>query len=53
MKEKTYKISRLYQKNTPVPYIRLIGKWLQVNGFDIGDKIKITTAKDILLITKK
>lgn len=52
-KIKNHKISYLYQNNKYVPFIKLTGKWLEENGFNIGDKVKISLSKGMLLLVKE
>jgi hypothetical protein len=35
------------------PVIRLQGKWLEKQGFNIGDKVQVTCYKEQLIITIK
>ena len=35
-----------------VPMIRLTGKWLIQNGFNIGDKLKFINGKNMIILTK-
>ena len=37
-------------KNVNVPWLNLSGLWLAEAGFDIGDEIDISVAKDTLII---
>lgn len=52
-KIKNIKITYLYQNDKYVPCIKLTGKWLEQNGFNINDKVKISTSNGILLIVKE
>ena len=52
-KIKNYTISSLYKNDKRVPTVKLTGKWLEDNGFKIGDKIKVSSSKDILLIVRE
>ena len=45
---KIYTVSSLNNK----PFIRLTGKWLEKNGFNKGDKIRLFYDDDILVLTK-
>lgn len=42
-KERTLKVSYA-RGNTPkdVPYLALTGRWFQLLGYEVGDKVKIT-----------
>ena len=53
LKIRNYKIAVLYQNDKCVPFIKLTGKWLEENNFKVGDRIKVSLGKDILLITKE
>ena len=41
-----------YAGKHPVPYIRLIGKWLQNAGFEIGSIVSIEEKDNSLVITR-
>ena len=45
---KTYTVSDL----NFVPAIRITGKWLKENGFDVGDKIRLVSDNGILVLMK-
>jgi uncharacterized membrane protein (UPF0127 family) len=34
----------------PVPELRLVGDWFRQSGFDIGDRVQITTREKLLII---
>lgn len=34
----------------PVPELRVVGEWFRQLGFDIGDKVTITTRERLLII---
>ena len=34
------------------PMIRLMGKWLADNGFNIGDKLEFVQGKNMIILTK-
>ncbi|MGN6713031.1 SymE family type I addiction module toxin [Anaerocolumna jejuensis] len=38
------------QKNQPLPEIRLKGKWLEDNGFGIGQYIEVEIHDNILIV---
>ena len=45
------KISYLKSPNSePVPYIRLIGEWLSLFGFNIGADYKLTVEKNKIML---
>ena len=45
---KIYTVSSLNDR----PFIRLIGKWLENNGFNKGDKIRLFYDNEILVLIK-
>lgn len=45
--------SYYYENNTKVPNIRILGKWLEELGFNVGDKVTIHQEKTDELIIKK
>lgn len=45
---KTYTVSNLAEK----PAIKITGKWLADNGFDIGDKLELFNDNGILVLIK-
>ena len=45
---KTYTVCELSNK----PIIRITGKWLIENGFDIGDKLELFNDNGILILIK-
>ena len=47
------KISYYTQNNKAVPFLRLLGKWLNDLGFNIGDKVIIYQERPDELIIKK
>lgn len=52
MKEKTLKVYYQPGIEKTYPEIRLSGKWLMMNGFQIGDYIRIAYRKGVILIKK-
>ena len=46
--DKIYTVSSLNDR----PFIRLTGKWLENNGFNQGDKIRLFYDNDILVLIK-
>ena len=46
--DKIYTVSSLNDR----PFIRLTGKWLENNGFNKGDKIRLFYDKEILVLVK-
>ena len=52
MKEKTLKVYRQPSVEKAYPEIRLSGKWLMKNGFQIGDYIRIAYKQDVILIRR-
>ncbi len=52
MKEKTLKV--YYQPGIEkiYPEIRLAGKWLHDNGFEVGDYIRIAYKSNVILIKR-
>ena len=46
--DKIYTVSSLNDR----PFIRLTGKWLENNGFNKGDKIRLFHDKEILVLVK-
>lgn len=50
--EKTLKIYRQPSGNPDYPEIRLSGKWLQDNGFDVGDYIRVAYGVNEIVIKK-
>jgi len=47
------KIGYLFTNKKPVPKINISGKWVQEAGFQIGEDVKITVAKNQIIITNK
>ena len=47
--DKIYTVSSLNDR----PFIRLTGKWLENNGFNKGDKIRLFYDKEILIFRNK
>jgi hypothetical protein len=52
MKEKTLKVYRQPSIGRAYPEIRLSGKWLMKNGFQIGDYVRIAYKQDVILIKR-
>lgn len=44
------KISYLKSTSKPVPYIRLMGEWLSLFGFNIGSDYKMTVEKNRIIL---
>jgi len=51
-KEKTLKVYQQPGRDKLYPEIRLSGKWLKMNGFQIGDYIRIAYKSDVILIKR-
>jgi hypothetical protein len=52
IKEKTLKVYRQPGIDKLYPEIRLSGKWLEMNGFQVGDYIRIAYKPTVILIKK-
>lgn len=52
MKEKTLKVYRQPSIEKAYPEIRLSGRWLMRNGFQIGNYIRIAYRDNVILIKK-
>lgn len=52
MTPRKLKVYSSYRSNDKkaVPEIRLIGQWIEALGFEIGDPVKITVGKQLLII---
>jgi hypothetical protein len=55
MTEKEERYLRVCSKHRPtdykaVPELRLTGKWFRELGFDIGDRVNITTREKLIII---
>ena len=52
-KVRNYTVSSVFENEESRPYIRIKGKWLGKLGFNIGNKLKIYEANNVLLIVKE
>jgi len=52
MKERTIKVYCQANGKSNYPEIRLAGKWLYDNGFEVGDYIRIAYKSDVILIKR-
>ena len=52
MKEKTLKVYRQPGIEKAYPEIRLGGRWLMNNGFEVGDYVRVAYKSDVILIKK-
>lgn len=48
--ERRLRICGKYRSNQEVPELRLTGHWFRELGFDIGDRVSITTREKLLII---
>ena len=51
MFNKTYTIGYMMGKEN-TPFIRISGKWLNKQGFNIGDKLKYISSKNMIILVK-
>lgn len=51
-KNRKHTISYTYQNNKKYPSIKLVGKWLQERGFNIGDKVEMTCCNGVIMLVK-
>jgi len=40
----------MHRRTGVFPYIRLTGKWLRDNGFEIGDRVRVTVRERLIVI---
>ena len=48
--DRKLRICGKFRSNKEVPELRLVGNWFRELGFDIGDKVSITTREKLLII---
>lgn len=48
--DRKLRICGKYRSNQEVPELRLTGHWFKALGFDIGDRVSITTRERLLII---
>lgn len=48
--DRKLRICGKYRSNQEVPELRLTGHWFRELGFDIGDRVSITTREKLLII---
>lgn len=51
MCNKTYTIGYMMWKDD-VPFIRLSGNWLKEQGFNVGNKLKYISSKNMIILVK-
>lgn len=51
MNNKIYTIGYIMGKEN-TPFIRISGKWLNKQGFNIGDKLKYISSKNMIILVK-
>lgn len=49
--QKTYTVGYMMGKDD-VPFIRLSGSWLKDQGFNVGDKLKYISSKNMIILVK-
>lgn len=49
--QKTYTVSYMMGKDN-IPFIRLSGNWLKDQGFNVGDKLKYISSKNMIILVK-
>ena len=52
MCNKTYTVGYMMGKDD-VPFIMLSGNWLKEQGFNVGDKLKYISSKNIIILVKQ
>ncbi len=52
MYNKTYTVGYMMGKDD-VPFIRLSGNWLKEQGFNVGDKLKYISSKNMIILVKQ
>ena len=48
---KTYTVGYMMGKHD-TPFIRLSGKWLKEQGFNVGDKLKYISSKNMIILVR-
>lgn len=48
---KTYTVGYMMGKED-IPFIRLSGNWLKEQGFNVGDKLKYISSKNMIILVK-
>ena len=51
MHDKTYTIGYMMGKED-TPFIRISDKWLKEQGFNVGDKLKYISSKNMIILVK-
>lgn len=51
MYNKTYAVGYMMGKDD-VPFIRISGNWLKEQGFNVGDKLKYISSKNMIILVK-
>ena len=51
MHDKTYTVGYMMEKQD-TPFIRLSGKWLKEQGFNVGDKLKYISSKNMIILVR-
>lgn len=51
MCNKTYTVGYMMGKDV-VPFIRLSGNWLKGQGFNVGDKLKYISSKNMIILVR-
>ena len=51
MHDKTYTVGYMMGKQD-TPFIRLSGKWLKEQGFNVGDKLKYISSKNMIILVR-
>lgn len=49
--QKTYTVGYMMGKQD-TPFIRLSGNWLKDQGFNVGDKLKYISSKNMIILVK-
>ncbi len=49
--QKTYTVGYMMGKED-TPFIRLSGNWLKDQGFNVGDKLKYISSKNMIILVK-
>lgn len=49
--QKTYTVGYMMGKED-TPFIRLSGNWLKTQGFNVGDKLKYISSKNMIILVK-